>query len=214
LWLSNAYYLNDPFDCAFLVNCCAEGIRSNEDAIKQMRQDTESKNLQSTVFIACFSERPDSILMWGHYANDHRGICVGYPLKELIEKFNCFPVLYEENLIQHTNEKTILRETLTKYIEWQYEREWRIIETHEECRGKNGILIDFVMPKEIILGCKNGDLRWPINNTLTTSDEKNLLLEIDARQLIDFARDELKTKCYQYKMCPKEFSLQKTIIRI
>ena len=208
--MCNAYHLNDPFDCAFLAN--ADDRNINDFDRKQIIQDVESKNLQTTVFIACFSERDDSILMWRHYANNHAGICVGYSLKELIEKYDCFPVMYEEKLIQHRNENFILQETLTKYIDWSYEQEWRIIQRDESNRGNVGVLIDFVKPKEIILGCKNNDLVLGYGRK---RDLINELDEADGNKFVSYSRNVLKTNCYQCELSKETFSLQtKRIIRI
>lgn len=49
-------------------------------------------------YISCFSEDNNSILMWSHYANYHKGFCVEYNFKELgIKNYltRCiFPVFY------------------------------------------------------------------------------------------------------------------------
>ncbi|MDO4332786.1 MAG: DUF2971 domain-containing protein [Eubacteriales bacterium] len=178
-----------------------------------MKQNAASRNLQRTVFIACFSERPDSLLMWGHYANNHRGICVGYDLKKLIENYDCLPVIYEEELPQNINNAHILKDTLTKYRDWEYEKEWRIIKTDENIRGDRGKIIDFVKPKKIILGCKNNDFLWDTHKENNVSCDEELLSEIDANKLIVYAKEKLKTECYQYQMCVDRFGSKK-IIRI
>lgn len=41
------------------------------------------KALTDLAYISCFSERKDSLLMWSHYANSHKGFCVEYDLKLL-----------------------------------------------------------------------------------------------------------------------------------
>lgn len=186
LWLCNAYHLNDPFDCAFIN-------RSNEqDLYFQSRAD--SINRQNKTFISCFSERSDSMVMWGTYANCHRGICVGYSLKELVVNFNCLPVIYEEALPQYTDDTSILINTMTKYIDWKYEHEWRIVEISEAQRNKVGYKIAFVKPKEIILGVKSNDFLWKADNTNTIMDE------IDSNELIRYSEDVLGTNCFQYQI--------------
>ena len=150
--------------------------------------------------------------MWGHYANNHRGVCIGYPLKELIEKYDCFPVIYSEELVQHKGKESILQEILTKYKEWEYEQEWRIVQIDESRRGEQGKLIDFIKPKEIYLGCKNNDLIIDARaNTQGTVD--NTSEEMKENRLVSYAYNDLKTDCYQYQLCNDKFSL-KTIIRI
>lgn len=85
---------------------------------------------------------------------------------------------------------------------------WRIIQIDESFRGKEGKVIAFVKPREIILGCKNNDFSWHLS---ADADVKKQ--EIDADKLIEHAKNELGTQCYQYELNPGEFSLRK-IVRI
>ncbi len=39
--------------------------------------------------IACFSEKNDSTLMWGHYADSHKGFCLEYNFQEVLKKCSC-----------------------------------------------------------------------------------------------------------------------------
>ena len=46
-----------------------------------MRRETENRKteaLRSSLFLACFSEVNNSFPMWGYYAADHNGICLGW----------------------------------------------------------------------------------------------------------------------------------------
>ena len=101
LWLSSAFNFNDPYDCLVTVDC---GLKINypqsqrKEAIKAyMRQEVENKKaeaLRSSQFVACFSEVNNSFPMWGYYAADHKGMCLGYNLCELIKEYQCMPIIY------------------------------------------------------------------------------------------------------------------------
>ena len=39
--------------------------------------------LNDCAYITCFSETPDNMLMWSHYANAHQGFCVEYDFNNL-----------------------------------------------------------------------------------------------------------------------------------
>lgn len=182
LWLCNAYRLNDPLDCAFAKK--SGNFARSDDSINRQRE----------TFISCFSERSDSMVMWGTYSNCHRGICVGYSLRELVESFNCLPVVYDEILPQYTDDTSILINTMTKYIDWEYEREWRIVEINDKQRGEAGYTIEFVKPKEIILGSKNNDFLWKCDNACISSNEINPI------DLIRYSEDILGTNCLQYEI--------------
>ena len=66
--------------------------------LEQEKADQESKRRTNATFVACFSERCDSSAMWGYYSADHKGMCIGYDLRELIDKFGIMPVIYSEDL--------------------------------------------------------------------------------------------------------------------
>lgn len=105
--------------------------------------------LSKVIGVSCFSTTSDSILMWSHYADKHRGICIEYDfsLLEQLENINAFllPVIYstERPLLpidkldlengQATQESVmrimpdLIRAILTKSKFWDYENEWRFI---------------------------------------------------------------------------------------
>jgi Protein of unknown function (DUF2971) len=103
--------------------------------------------------IACFSERWDSLLMWGHYAQSHAGICIEYSPKIGIaaaEKIAPIAMEYSStrpeisylDLLEYMGssrnanlqgffdieraERTFSKLAMTKPIEWEYELEWRV----------------------------------------------------------------------------------------
>lgn len=83
------------------------------------------------VGVLCLSEVYDDILMWSHYADCHRGICLIYDTN--YEFFaHAQPVRYRQdrprvNPITQTKEQMLDNAIFTKSSAWDYEREWRII---------------------------------------------------------------------------------------
>lgn len=77
----------------------------------------------------------------------------------------------------------------------------------------DGYLMDFVRPKEIILGYKNQDLLWKVDGAdkKTSKDEDDSLEEVGANQLIKYSEDVLGTQCFQYTMSDNGFMLEKII---
>lgn len=85
--------------------------------------------------VCCFSEVCDNLLMWGHYANGHRGFCLefdtSYPLF-----YRVHPVTYSANLPLVSVRESIYDDglepmfraaVLTKSVDWSYEKEWRVL---------------------------------------------------------------------------------------
>lgn len=90
------------------------------------------------VGVLCLSSRRDSILMWGHYCNKHRGLTIGFDPNSghFSEKAGLFPVSYvservtfderwKENSEQCRN--FYHRIIFSKNDDWAYENESRII---------------------------------------------------------------------------------------
>ena len=68
----------------------------------QEQLDKATEGLKMDLRVACFSECNDSILMWSHYANYHKGFCVEYNYEELNTYFEPYgginPVKYINNI--------------------------------------------------------------------------------------------------------------------
>lgn len=210
LWLCNAFHLNDPFDCSFSLK--VEIDTSSQESIsagirEQMKQEIKSLNLQNRVLLASFSERSDSVLMWSHYSNDHRGVCIGYSLKEIVQRYAIFPVIYDDVLPQFDETASVLKSVLTKYSDWSYEKEWRLVNYNTTNTIINGKLIDFVKPKEIFLGYKKNHmlLRESEDKAKKTEHE---LLEAAEGFFIDYAYS-LGLECFQYQIDAGSFGFKK-----
>jgi hypothetical protein len=114
-------------------------MRSAMDNLAKRVSKMASENFK----ICSFSERRDSMLMWAHYADNHKGFCIEYDLKgisDISDPRRCFlfPVVYSENLFDATdlyyggedikkNQLYLLRAALIKAIDWSYENEWRLV---------------------------------------------------------------------------------------
>ena len=129
-------------------------------------------------WIGCFSKRNDSILMWAHYANQHKGVCLEYN----IDNPNFHDVIYEDTLPTYDlmttipvslAEEMLEKPCLTKEManelikpfcvkskDWSYENEVRCI--YNSDRLEDGVYINPFLgrlvlpagnPTAIYLGC-------------------------------------------------------------
>lgn len=232
VWLCQAGKFNDPFDCAFLYNCRSKEYYDREteydlavkESMEQFNQDKESESIQESIFIACFSEKCDSMLMWSHYGDEHRGICAGYNLHELIEKYNCFPIIYSKKMPQrkvlNINNKNMLYESiLTKSEDWSYEAEWRVINIDENSRGENGKLIGFVKPVSIYLGKRQNDTVEKNHERFNIIKQQNQHInawetfasdefQVDISKIIAYKHKE-KIQLYDFDLSRDSFQLQR-----
>jgi hypothetical protein len=81
--------------------------------------------------IYCLSEVRENKLMWSHYADEHRGVCLGIRTAALashriypVHYTNDLPVVDISELVVFT-ENTFNKMALAKASDWEYEREWR-----------------------------------------------------------------------------------------
>ncbi|MFS1427300.1 DUF2971 domain-containing protein, partial [Vibrio splendidus] len=81
--------------------------------------------------VSCFSDNINSILMWSHYADNHKGFCIELQAKDPVFHGTHKVIYQEEKPIMNpyevfTMDFTHLREmTYIKSSEWSYEREYR-----------------------------------------------------------------------------------------
>jgi hypothetical protein len=79
--------------------------------------------------VVSLSARPDNTLMWAHYANDHKGMCLEFDTTDKLFH-GARPVAYSSNAPKYildahdANAEAFL---LSKEIKWAYEEEWRIV---------------------------------------------------------------------------------------
>ena len=193
MWYSAPCNFNDVFDCDVSIDNQKifnktlkvfpdkRGIRPGSKMWRDLQStiNQQLRTLRATfdelrrpTGVSCLSESDDSLLIWAHYANHHRGICVEYDLFEINQKLNftAVPVVYSEQRacfnsldlqnqhIKNDASKLLVQSLTSKSPEWSYEKEWRIIRDNGACgdswdADKKGVLLDMIQPSSIILGC-------------------------------------------------------------
>jgi hypothetical protein len=109
--------------------------------------------------VACFTENLESILMWSHYADRHKGFCIefdtNYPPFSESEKLQRviysrkYPTLSVLDIMQPESEYMPIDILITKSKSWKYEKEWRLIIV----RGDNPYKYNIEALKAIYFGC-------------------------------------------------------------
>ncbi|MBP9709010.1 MAG: DUF2971 domain-containing protein [Oligoflexales bacterium] len=89
--------------------------------------------------VFCVSDKNNSALMWSHYCKDHKGICIEY--KITTKKNNLHKVIYSTARTLPLSGNTTFEEKrindqiyqaiTTKFIDWQYENEWRLVRLNQ-----------------------------------------------------------------------------------
>lgn len=122
LFLPSASKLNDP----------NEGI-SNLNIQNQYwawGNQLEERNRQQSVKLCAFTEMHKNPVVWSHYADEHRGICIELDSNNIdlssgllgrVNYSNVVPIL------EHNSGADKRVAFLNKTDEWAYEKEWRFI---------------------------------------------------------------------------------------
>jgi hypothetical protein len=163
VWMADPDSYTDPYDCLFTFDedqAVAEfkkTVHAMTLLIATARTDHEIRKHIATAVdalrefrkkmkVCSFSAIPDALLMWGHYACEHKGFCIEYDLEPLattdLMRRNLYPVIYSKDLYDMTphvkglvmtdrsdfNPLGPLLSVLHKFEGWSYEREWRLVE--------------------------------------------------------------------------------------
>lgn len=182
LLFSKPEIFNDPFDCNVKLLKVEIDDKILNDTISKLplslsrqekrelkRKYNNPSSLQKIIKkernrfkLACFSELFDEVLLWSHYADKHRGICIGFDFPPIYEeKFILCPVSYLEELksIDGMTEvyKVILYWLTSKSNRWEYEKEIRAITKNNSTENQEKIKFDPQYISEIIFGCNVSD---------------------------------------------------------
>ncbi len=187
VWFDKPSNYNDPYDCSITItgelirnyiNQNIEKLESNIGSNFDSKQKVELYDfqfsglidefngyIQNSCLISCFSAKSDSLLMWSHYSDSHKGFCLVYDISKvdtnsMIRK-NLYPVNYVQNKFDLacylddalSPEYPCVASLCWKNMEWSYENEYRIVLPceAEDCHPK---LYDFIKPVYILLGSK------------------------------------------------------------
>lgn len=129
-------------DIGSYVNYFNSLIKNDSKMLYELNRD------QSDIFeVCCFSKNFKNILMWSHYADSHKGICIGiktiyeensnlieFKKVKDVDKIKAEKVKYNsENKkippvnYQDLTEDLVVQSIITKSLHWKYEEEYRTI---------------------------------------------------------------------------------------
>jgi len=112
------------------------------------------------VGLYCLAERKDNILLWSHYAADHAGYCLEFEASNHTPVFGttqkvAYSDTYPEIHFYGTSDMDKVALTfLTKFTDWSYEEEWRIID-HDNGPGSREYPAELL--KSVTFGIKMKD---------------------------------------------------------
>lgn len=222
-WFGNPYKFNDPLDCIINLKITnypdqndIEHFYSDYNKFVPEKVNIEQKKLlfhedkkifdidykyfwdysiQRMIGITCFSYTEKETLMWSHYADSHRGICLIFEKDKLTftnSKVKLIDVKYSANIPQiEINAKfekhgqiefdfeTVLT---TKYERWIYEKELRAYLPYESLHTGKTIGFNIDALTGIIFGAKTSPN--DISTIIAIAKYKKLTLDFYKSEMI------------------------------
>jgi hypothetical protein len=91
--------------------------------------DNAQKQLISNMGTCCFCATPRNPILWAHYADEHRGVCLQFDVAADVAALTSLEVKYDDAFptasVFEDNNAAVLLPFLRKSTDWSYEREWR-----------------------------------------------------------------------------------------
>lgn len=147
---------NDPFDCSL---------------------DEPTRLTFIECAIGCFSTVPDDVLMFSHYADNHRGLCVGFNTRSLVQSLTAKnnplradirPVWYFSQMPSLSLVTQPALCATCKHDIWSYEHEFRVFMARGPSLASSAsFAFDREAISEVICGCKATDDTVAACKTLT-----------------------------------------------
>lgn len=202
----NKYYDSIPGAQALTKFVVRYAAQKGEDSFEELKEKFTNeiiqkvKDARNNALISCFSKRYDSILMWSHYGDKHKGICIEFdrPDKDFLDvkysKKRCKFDLEDttrrvlgymlSNEEVDVNDKGLIRciskPFIVKSLDWKYEEEVRcILSPNSECVSTLEELSLYKIPtniSKIYIGCKVDKTSEEYKNLITLANNKNVMI--------------------------------------
>lgn len=155
--------------------------RNNELSENEINILSKIKHSLNNYYIFCASRDNKNHLLWSHYADSHKGICIRYNYRKLISGLDT----YADDDINYNDSPIDLSDTLTKNdlfldflfkksTDWRYEDEYRLILNKTKNEGEenyNNVKSNEELSDMIIFGFDcNIEMRVRIMNDLNDSN--------------------------------------------
>jgi len=162
--LQKGLYQRDTDEINLSIKKLSEKLK-NENKISFRNSEFKKMfdEIKRTIWVTCFSVCPNDFLMWSHYAESHKGFCIGFDPNYFYLKYNqkIFKVTYDKFKqydFFENSQKAIQKWVTMKGPIWKDEHEYRLFfpKTKSNFINENGLLhFNENLIKSVSIGCKN-----------------------------------------------------------
>lgn len=146
--------VNDPFELL--------GVELSDKTVRKTVQ-YESSVLTKEKGLLCFSSDKYNPVQWAHYADNHKGLCLGFEIpKSYVEEVSYVANRLNKSILNAPEKHNKL--LTTKFNHWSYEQEYRMLlelvnypEESPNLRFKH--FDELLTLKEVYIGCRS-DLKF------------------------------------------------------
>jgi hypothetical protein len=168
LYLSRLDAFNDPFEVLSLDSTLQTALtRDGHGPFAVSRDTSKTATAAERLRVCSLTEESQDLLMWGHYANRHRGFCIRFEMEnepalaELMFPIHYSPTLTNADELDVNSIEDAIQNSLAKSSNWSYEREWRIVAELPVDAASNSELFATYRPEAltaIIFGVRTPEL--------------------------------------------------------
>lgn len=97
IWASLYSEFNDPYECQYMYLNQADLEELGFPPQSKKIWDALMEEIRQRITTICFTQNPNDMPMWAHYANEHKGFCVEYKI-DILD--NLYPVFYVEKRLK------------------------------------------------------------------------------------------------------------------
>jgi len=147
--ISDFSNLNDPFELL--------GIEMSDRDVRKAVQFEKSK-IAKNKGLVCFSETKYDPVQWAHYAENHKGICLGFDIHDdRLKKVKYVSARLARSTLDESDRVEKL--LTTKFKHWSYEKEHRLVVDLKKNERTDGLLFenfsDKLVLREVYIGCQS-----------------------------------------------------------
>jgi len=157
--------LNDPFELL--------GVASRDQVIRRRYLDLKT-GLAEFMGLLCFSGGWTNPVQWSHYADRHRGLCLGFDVNAPVHrvKYVKYRLKPDSGSLRQNDsaaQKYVMRILTTKFEHWRYEDEYRVF-PELKVKDERGLYFfefgkEFVL-REVIVGHNSTITRAELDRAL------------------------------------------------
>lgn len=175
----------------------AKGKIKDKEVHRKM-EEARIREMEEVFGVFCLSVIPDNLLMWSHYSDSHKGICIGFNTEKLVQAIKptwVAPIKYSSNypkisVLEHP-EQILEIMLFNKSMDWNYEKEIRYVKN--TINGDREILIPTDAIEEIYIGC------------MASEETQNKILQIRGQKyqhtkISKFSKDKLNFRLAAFEI--------------